>query len=243
MNISATRTKKLYLGKELESMNFAVNYHLWILNLFKPYLGLRVAEVGAGNGSFSKLLLNTNIQHLHCYEPSPNLLPALQKNLEKESRVSIVNDVFNAETPICPFDAIVYVNVLEHIEEDLQELINARQALAKGGKLMIFVPALPWLYSEFDKSIGHFRRYTRNGLNDIVSKAGYTVLKIHYFDMLGVIPWYLNFTLLKRTLNNSKVALYDRVAVPVSQHIEKLMLPPIGKNLLLIAEHQDELRR
>ena len=243
MNISATRTKKLYPGKELESMNFAVNYHLWILNLFKPYLGRRVAEVGAGNGSFSKLLLNTNIQHLHCYEPSPNLFPALQKNLEKESRVSIVNDVFNAETTIYPFDAIVYVNVLEHIEEDLQELINARQALAKGGKLMIFVPALPWLYSEFDKSIGHFRRYTLNGLNDIVSKAGYTVLKIHYFDMLGVIPWYLNFTLLKRTLNNSKVALYDRVAVPVSQHIEKLMLPPIGKNLLLIAQHQDELRR
>ena len=108
---------------------------------------------------------------------------------------------------------------------------------------MIFVPALPWLYSEFDKSIGHFRRYTLNGLNDIVSKAGYTVLKIHYFDMLGVILWYLNFTLLKRTLNNSKVALNDRVAVPVSQHLEKLMLPPIGKNLLLIAQYQDELRR
>ena len=132
-------------------------------------------------------------------------------------------------------DSVLYINVLEHIEDDRAELLNAYRALPAGGCLLLFVPALPQLYSEVDRSMGHFRRYYKKELIQRVKEAGFEVENARYFDLAGIIPWYVNFVLLKNTFSAGSVALYDKVVVPSMRLFEKLITLPIGKNILLVA--------
>ncbi|NKC13998.1 MAG: methyltransferase domain-containing protein [Gammaproteobacteria bacterium] len=224
-----------YFGKDLEAMSFANNYHRWILSEFLPYLGSSVAEVGAGVGNFSSLILETNINRLVTFEPSRNMYPLLQEALRTDKRAKAINDLFDNENTNECFDSVLYVNVLEHIEDDASELANVRDAIAPEGHLLIFVPALPWLYSELDRQVGHFRRYTKKNLIELTQRAGFSVVKARYFDVAGIIPWYINFTLLKNSISGGSVSLYDRLVVPTMRVIEGLVPPPVGKNMLLVA--------
>jgi SAM-dependent methyltransferase len=224
-----------YPGKDLEAMAFAVNYHRWIIDEFAPYLGDTVAEVGAGIGSVSRLLLRKPITRLVAFEPSGNMYPVLAETLRGEDRASAVNDFFTPQYAQAGFDSAVYINVLEHIEDDRGELANALRALRPGGHLLVFVPALAWLYSDFDRHIHHFRRYAKGALASLVGDAGFTLVKARYFDLAGIIPWYVNFVLLKNSIGSTRVSLYDRLAVPVMRRVESAVAPPIGKNVLLVA--------
>jgi hypothetical protein len=89
--------------------------------------------------------------------------------------------------------------------------------------------------SDFDRSIGHFRRYRKGDLLRVVEDAGFRVEKCRYFDLLGILPWYLVFVLMKRTLSGGNVSTYDRFVVPWLRRVERWVAPPIGKNLLLSA--------
>lgn len=224
-----------YFGRDLEAMSFARNYHAWILSELEPFLGRSVAEVGAGVGSFSSLLLGTGIERLDAFEPSRNMFPLLCDALTSDSRASAVNGFFGPETIETRYDSVVYINVLEHIEDDAAELAAARDALVPGGHLLVFVPALPWLYSELDRQVGHFRRYRKSALLELVRAAGLSVVAQRYFDIAGVLPWYVNFTLLGNSIGAGSVSLYDRLVVPVMRIVEGIVRPPIGKNVLLVA--------
>jgi SAM-dependent methyltransferase len=223
-----------YPGRDLEAMSFALNYHRWIVAQFVPYLGDTIAEVGAGSGSVSKLLLQQNVKQLFAFEPSDNMFRVLANELKQETRAKAINDFFHPRHGKQRFDAVAYINVLEHIEDDRIELANAFEALRTNGHLLLFVPALAWLYSEHDKEIGHFRRYTKSGLASLVEQAGFTIVKARYFDVVGILPWYVNFVLLRNSIGGRSVALYDRLVVPLMRNIETAIPPPIGKNVLLV---------
>ena len=225
-----------YPGKELEAMSFAVNYHRWIINEFESYFGEIVAEVGAGTGSISELLLEKNIKSLSAFEPSQNMYPLLEKTLQKEKRAKAINDFFAGEHIRETFDSVVYINILEHVEEDHVELTNVLTALKPGGYLLLFVPALEWLYSEVDKQMGHVRRYTKNSLVNLVEDVGFTIVKERYFDLLGIIPWYINFVLLRSSFGSRRVALYDNLVVPLMKIVESRIPVPIGKNILIVGK-------
>lgn len=227
-----------YPGKDLEAMSFAHNYHRWILDLIKPYLGTHVVEVGAGVGHFSQLLLETPIDTLYAFEPSANLLPLLSTTLQHFPRIRIHPEYFHSESLDIPVDTIAYINVLEHIENDAEELLTAYNALKPGGYLIVFVPALPWLFSLQDQSVGHFRRYTRKPLIQLSEAAGFHIVQARYFDIAGILPWYIHCTLLKNTLQAGNVSLYDQAVVPLMRRIEAFCPPPIGKNILLIAQRR-----
>jgi len=224
-----------YFGKDLEAMSFANNYHQWLIAEFLPYLRGSVAEVGAGVGNVSRLILEADIKSLTAFEPSGNMYPLLEETLRTDKRAKAINGFFGKESTSQCFNSVLYVNVLEHIEDDTGELANVYTALAQQGHLLIFVPALPWLYSELDKQIGHFRRYTKKNLVELTQQAGFSIVKARYFDMAGIIPWYINFTLLKNKISGGSVSFYDRLVVPVMRMIEGFVPPPIGKNVLLVA--------
>lgn len=224
-----------YPGKELEAMSFAANYHRWIVDEFKPFLGKAVVEVGAGRGDLSSLLLRSGVEKLYAYEPSINLFSVLQAKLGKEPRAILFNDFFNLESAPDGVDSVIYINVLEHIENDQSELRNIHGSLNAGGHLLIFVPALSWLFSKADQEMGHFRRYSKDGLVKIVQEGGFKIEKVCYFDIAGIIPWYVNFVLLKNSFNSRSVSIYDRLVVPPMRFAERLIPPPIGKNILLVA--------
>jgi 2-polyprenyl-3-methyl-5-hydroxy-6-metoxy-1,4-benzoquinol methylase len=138
----------VYAGKDLEAMSFAVNYHRWILGEFRPFLGKHIVEVGAGTGSFSELILETDPETLSLVEPSEmysQLVPALSQN-ECRTRLDFYHATFRAEAATLTEkqrpDSIIYVNVLEHIEDDEGELAAIYESLQVGGRCFLFVPAL-----------------------------------------------------------------------------------------------------
>jgi SAM-dependent methyltransferase len=224
-----------YSGTELAALAAAVNYREWILSRFERYLGSSIAEVGAGIGSFSKLLLRTSPQRLYAFEPSRNNYPLLVENVRHDQRAILINDAFKPHHVPDGVESIVYLNVLEHIPQDLVELKTANEALRPGGRLIVFSPALSWLYSDFDREVGHFRRYTRPGIVALARDAGFRVLLAEYFDIAGVLPWYLSFVLLKNRPTARTVALYDKLVVPPMRVVENLLPPPLGKNVVLVA--------
>lgn len=229
-------TEFKYEGRDLEAMSFARRYHEWILSLFRPFLGERVAEVGAGSGNFSALLLREPIRQLVAIEPSTEMFERLTEATASDTRVERQNDFFSEVSEAYPsyFDSIVYVNVLEHVERDAEELTHVHQALRPGGHACIFVPALPWLYSEHDASIGHFRRYTRRELLTRMKGAGFEIVRTRYFDIAGILPWLILMKILRKKPAAGSVSIYDTFIVPVSRVLESLVPPPIGKNLVVV---------
>ena len=216
-------------------MGSAEHYRRWIVDGFAPYWGREVAEVGAGIGSITRILLERPLTRLVAFEPSANMFPLLAQAVKGEARASAVNGLFGADQPAGGFDTIAYINVLEHVEHEQAELGAAFAALRPGGYLLIFVPALAWLYSDFDREVGHFRRYTRPGLEALVRASGFEIAESRYFDIAGVLPWYLYFTLLGGSMRRGTVSLYDRLVVPPMRVLEGMVKPPLGKNVLVAA--------
>lgn len=229
-----------YEGRDLEAMAFAPNYHRWIRDLFGDALHGDVAEIGAGTGSFSSMLLEAATGSLVSVEPAAAMHAQHARRHAGDARVeSLHGTIAVLEARTRRYDAIVYNNVLEHVADDLGEMRRARALLKPGGALLVFSPALPWLMSEFDRSVGHERRYVRRELGARAREAGYAVERLHYVDVAGIVPWYLFMVLGRGMLDPRKVALYDRVVVPVARTLEGWVRPPIGRNVLLVARNPD----
>ncbi|MGB6066928.1 MAG: class I SAM-dependent methyltransferase [Desulfomonilaceae bacterium] len=226
-----------YDGRDLEAMSECRNYRNWILDQFVSYLGKNVVEVGAGAGDFSKLLLREGIQSLVALEPAVNIYPILDRALAPIANASVIQaelrDVASSldRRP----DTITYINVLEHLSDDREELSRAFRFLLPGGFIWVFVPALQWLYGTNDELVGHFRRYERESLNELVENCGFRVVKSAYIDLLGIIPWFLLFRLLKQAnIRRNQVSIYDRFCVPICRLLERTIRVPIGKNLVTV---------
>jgi SAM-dependent methyltransferase len=238
-----SKTAIIYRGKDLEAMSFAVKYHRWLLDEFRPFVGQNIVEVGAGKGSFSEMLLDLKPEALSLVEPS-EMFDDLVRNISANSngtRVSFFHSIFESAKPeilsTTKPDTIIYVNVLEHIEDDMHELRLIRDSLEAGGRCLLFVPAMRALLSEFDRDLGHFRRYRKGDLEKNVRDAGFKILRSKYFDLAGVAPWFVKYRILRsRNLGGGAVSMYDNLVVPIMRHLESIVTPPIGKNILLVAE-------
>ena len=224
-------------------MSFAENYHRWILDIFQPYLGSRLVEVGAGTGAFSELILERKPASLSLVEPSEmyRILTSRLAAMQTETEVKTYNAIFSRvageirerQRP----DSIIYVNVLEHIPDDGAELAVVRETLPEAGRVFLFVPALQWLYGSFDRQVGHFRRYTKKELEGKCRRAGLRVLTSGYLDLPGVLPWWVKYCLVRsEAMEPGAVKFYDRYCIPLIKAAETLVRPPLGKNVFLVAE-------
>lgn len=234
-----------YPGRDLEAMSWAVNYHRWILRIFMPYLGQHIVEVGAGAGSFSELILSEHkFKTLSLVEPSEDLYELLAtrvRELSTNIKVNLHHANFLEAAPLIKsqniVDSVMYINVLEHIAEDEQELSAIRETLSEGGHIFLFVPALRWLYGRMDEQVGHFRRYTKTELEQKLRRTGFRVVRSTYFDFPGIAPWWVKYRLLKsQSLEPGAVRFYDRFIVPAVRRIEAIAPPPIGKNVITVAQ-------
>lgn len=234
-----------YPGRELEAMNGASNYHGWILGIFKPFLGRHLVEVGAGLGSFSELIVaQHSCETLSLVEPSKGMYEGLVVNARRLSTFTRV-DTYHGTFPEAAAlikqkeapDSIIYVNVLEHIADDELELETIRKNLSEAGRVFLFVPALAWLYGAFDERVGHVRRYTKSELEEKLHRSGFKMILSSYFDLPGIAPWWVKYCLLKSsTMEPAGVRLYDRFVVPATRRLESLISPPLGKNVIAIAQ-------
>lgn len=234
----------------LGAMESAPNYHNWLLDEFKPHFGKNIVEVGSGTGSITKKLLENNISKLFSIEPSEMVYDQLMQSVgshlqEINSQVKFqgINSFLTEASEQLKqqaIDTFIYINVLEHVEKDEEELACIYSVLEKGGKLLIFVPALQWLYGTHDFNVGHFRRYYKKDLQSKVEKAGFKVLKNNYFDFLGIIPWWFAFKVFKiKYLKDGQSKVYDKLVVPLERFFESRIPPLVGKNLILVAQKVD----
>jgi len=130
------------------------------------------------------------------------------------------------------FDAILYIDVLEHIASDATELLQSRQHLAPGGVLVVLSPAWPWLYSAFDAAIGHYRRYTKASLAAVVPNDLECVTS-RYIDSGGLLASVGNRLLLNRAIPSARtIALWDGYLVPISRALDPLLGFRVGKSVL-----------
>ena len=225
-----------FLARELEIIAEMPRYYDWITDKIRPHVGGQVVEIGAGIGSLSERLLPL-VDDLILVEPSAYFSSVLHQRFGGRDDVfihnsSVENYLEASHRGRC--NTVVMVNVLEHIKGDAAVLAGVRELLEKGGKLAVFVPALPFLYSKLYEVVGHYRRHLRQDLSALLE-----VIDICYMDVLGILPWWLVMTLLgNTTFNRRQVRLYDTVGVPLTRDIEDLFKPGIGKNVLAVAERR-----
>ena len=228
-----------YFGRDLEAMSHADGYYRWILREFSPYIRGRILEVGAGSGTLTEKLLQTGAEHVTALEPSGNMFPLLQSRFSGNPSVTVRNQYLSVcATEFCSaFDTVLYINVLEHVEDDRREMAMASECLAVGGHLLIFVPAMTGLFGTADELFGHFRRYTKTSLLNLFRDLNTEVRRCRYFDVMGMALWWLSFVLIRaKALSPAMVRLYDRIVVPWVSVLERVTDSwPAGKNLLLVA--------
>ncbi|MCS7312864.1 MAG: class I SAM-dependent methyltransferase, partial [Acidobacteria bacterium] len=176
------------LHATLAAMGQAPNLYRWIWDEFRPYVGHVVLEIGAGIGHFTEWLAQLPGRVVYATDVDPVLLGILAERLGRRPQVRIVahdaTQVFVPPDGHWP-DTALCVNVLEHIEDDMGALRAIHASLVPGGRLLLFVPAHPWLYGTVDRAIGHFRRYTKSDLLAKLKTAGFHVDRLWPFNLLG----------------------------------------------------------
>jgi hypothetical protein len=174
-------------------------------------------------------------------EPARNLYARLATRFAGQSNVRVVGDTLQGamaqgSLPLAAYDSVVLINVLEHVKEDVELLRAARTLLRDGGALLLFVPALPWLFGSLDRLVGHERRYTASSLEAVVARAGFRLESTRYVDILGVLPWFVTGRVLRaRRFDEMSARIYDRVVVPLGRLLEQRLSPRWGKNLSCVA--------
>jgi protein-L-isoaspartate O-methyltransferase len=234
-----------YIGDELELFSHAKNWKNYWGSKVKPYLGKRVLEVGAGLGGTTQYLHNAHAETIEkwtCLEPDATLAKAIEQKISNKtipacdvivSTLDTLNKYNNFDKKL--YNSILYIDVIEHIEHDAAELSHTLEYLETGGYLIILVPAHQYLYSPFDKSIGHYRRYSRSMLEKIIP-AGYDIIQSEYLDALGLGTSLANKWFLKQDYPTlPQILFWDKYVVTTSTFIDKLLFHNVGKSVLLIA--------
>ena len=226
-----------YASSELDALAGARNYYAAIVQRFAPHLGRRVMEVGAGVGTFAEYLRAApGVAQLTLVEPATNNLPRLRARFAGDDRVRVVAGYLEDAAVPASQDAIVAVNVLEHVLDDAEFLRVARRTLAPGGALLLFVPALQAIYGTLDEAFEHHRRYDRAGLAGHLEAAGFQIHDLRYANSLGALGWFVAGRVLRRrTLTARDVRLYDRFVFPTLSRLERDVAPPFGQSLVAIA--------
>ena len=224
-----------YIGNELELFQHATVWKNYYGNILKPYILGNVLEVGAGIGSTTSFLCDGSTPKWACLEPDPDLYNKLE------------NKITNKELPHCcycvkgitselpkdeKFDTILYIDVIEHIENDAAELQQARELLAPGGHLIVLVPAHQSLFSPFDKAIGHYRRYNRKRLLQS-APLELKLQKLIYLDSVGLVASLMNKYFLKQDYPTLKqINFWNRIMVKISKITDRIFIYQLGKTLI-----------
>lgn len=216
----------------------AKNYNRWIFQLIQPSLGQRILDIGCAIGNITEYFLDRQcVVGLDCdrkaieqvrtrFADYPNF-SAYYADFPK-------SDLSFLRTSA--FDTITCLNVLEHIADDDSALVTMRTLLVDGGRLILLVPALRWLYGSMDAADGHFRRYSTGELREKLAFAGFTVRKLQYMNFLGIFGWFMNGRIRKvSVIPKNQLAFFDRI-VPFTQRVERSVRVPLGQSLIALAE-------
>lgn len=218
----------------LTDLHESKRYSDWILARLAPSIHGSILEIGAGHGTYSHALSRMGTM-LTCIEPSGAAFQLLTATIEPlPHAVSVLGTL--SEAPSAHYDSAVMINVLEHIQDDRATLQDLHDLLPSLSELAVWVPAFPLLLGDFDRKIGHFRRYRRRQLRSIVQDAGFEVLECRHANLPGFFAWLLIVRCLRSTPTTGRLSsVYDRFVVPATRWVEGYINPPFGQSLVLRA--------
>jgi SAM-dependent methyltransferase len=226
-----------YIGGELELFFLATNWKRYIKAEVRKYLIGDVLEVGAGIGGTTAALHDGTTRRWVCLEPdaghAKRLRALIAKRWNPDTTSVIVGSLPSlAERP--SFDCVLYVDVLEHIQDDRHQIEAAARLVRAGGHIVVLCPAHQWLFSAFDRSIGHLRRYDKQQLRSLMP-SGWMEKKIVYLDSIGVLLALGNVLALQQSMpSRLQIAIWDRFCVPLSRVVDRILLGKFGKSVLAV---------
>jgi SAM-dependent methyltransferase len=222
------------LAETLEVLGGSMpRYADWLTSATINPKARRVLEIGAGTGTMT--VLYGKVAAVVAVEPSADARRALEMNTRNFANITVCESLSDAKVH-GEFDHAVLVNVLEHVEYDVKLLREARLMLAKGGTLTVLSPAHNILYSRFDASIGHVRRYTKHTLTRSLEIAGFGDVQARYFNATGALFWlFINRLLGKLDADESQTSLYDKIVVPISSGLDRIRIRPFGQSVVATA--------
>ena len=221
-----------YPGKELELFDKASFWRNYLYLYVKKFIGKKILEVGAGIGSFTEIYKKNNAE-ITLSEIDKSNYDLLKKKFNSNNNKKVENKLveeFNNS-----FDTIIYMSVLEHIEDDYKEIEKALSKLDTNGHLIICVPAHNYMYSNFDKEIGHFRRYEIDFFNNLKLKNAKSI-KCYFLDSMGHLIYFINKLIFSKEVYPSKIKIFiwDKIFIPLTFFLDFLTFYKFGKNIICI---------
>jgi len=236
---SAAVSLQIRLNRYAEFDRINGPYLDWQLEQFRPFIGDRILEIGCGIGGILERLPRCSL--IRSLDVEEDVLAAARERFfsRSECRFSLL-DISTCgqselgELKTSGFDTILAINVLEHVRDDATLLQRAEQLLVPGGYLLLLVPAHQWLYGDYDRLDGHFRRYSRGMLKTVVSQTSFEVCRMHYFNLLGAVGWWIHYRLLRKTLHGAKQYRFMSLMIPFMRFAERVVSPPIGLSVVAV---------
>lgn len=226
-----------YPGDELVLFQHAKHWKKYFSRQVRSYIKDDVLEVGAGIGSTTLLLNDGSAKQWLMLEPDEQMHQVLKEKTGSNlfpSNCRLQSGTIDGVSTM--FDTIIYIDVLEHIENDTEEMKKAAGLLSEGGHIIVLAPAFQSLYSPFDKTIGHYRRYSKKKLKKI-APDGLKLMSCRYYDSIGYFASVMNKLFLRQKMPSLKQVLFwDRWMVPVSTVTDKVFFHSFGKSIIAVWE-------
>jgi SAM-dependent methyltransferase len=227
----------------LEEISKAHHFNKWMYETIRPFCRGNILEIGSGIGNISSFFISDNYQITLSdirQEYLIKLKETFGNNIGEQNIISIdlVAPSFSEEYQGIArgFETVIFLNVLEHVENDNQAIKNCQYLLKPNGTLIILVPAYNFLYSQLDKALGHHRRYAAKRLSNLISLNGFTTKKVFYFNALGMLAWSYGKIFRLHSIPGTEMKVYDRL-VPFAKRIDKLLHNRIGLSVIIIGEN------
>jgi SAM-dependent methyltransferase len=226
-----------YAGSELELFAAARNWKRYVARHLAPYVSGRVLDVGAGTGGNIPTLFSARVREWVALEPDPALAARISDRIAGgglPAACRVINGTIAMISDESAFDAILYMDVLEHIADDRAELDRAASLLGSEGRLAVLAPAHRFLFSPFDVAVGHHRRYSAKRLR-AMTPAGLRIRCCRSLDSVGLFASLANRLLLRSERpSTGQIAFWDGVLVPLSRLADASAGFHFGKSVLVV---------
>jgi len=240
MNVNTSVSKDPVGLHTLEVIAKADRFNRWMFDQFKDQLKGEILEIGSGIGNISQLVIEEG-HSITLSDYNEEYCDFLKNKFSQNANVKEILSI-DLVHPDFPnkyftykekFDTIFLLNVIEHIKDDLVAIKNCKYLLKKDGHVVLLAPAYSWLYSSFDKQLGHFRRYSLKSLKELLKKNEFNILSGSHFNFAGIAGWFLFGKIFnKKMLGSNEMSVFNKI-VPLAKVIDNLFLKKIGLSVVV----------
>lgn len=225
----------------LHLISKAQKFNRWMYSHVRPHLVNEVLEIGSGIGNISRFAVEDGFS-ITLSDLNDDYLSLLKKefegceNVRSITGIDLLHPSFDTQFAHLKekFSSVFMLNVLEHISNESLAIRNLRRLISVDGKLVILVPAIPFLYCDLDRNLGHHKRYSKKELERLLGSQGFSVSKSYYFNTMGIAGWWLYGKIFRRKSLGDEMSVFNRM-VPAAKLLDKIFAGIAGLSLIVIA--------